>query len=194
MPKINQMFPDFTLPAYYPKEDKEKSVSLDAFKGKWLIIFFYPADFTFVCPTELKDMGKHYAEFQKYNTEIMSVSTDTVFTHKAWMNEEKLLADISYPLAADHTGKLTRELGIFNEISGQADRAAYIIDPEGILQAVEIVAENIGRSAGEILRKLKALDYVRQNPGLACPASWEEGNKTLKPGLDLVGKVAEKLE
>lgn len=194
MPKINQMFPDFTLPAYYPKEDKEKPVSLETFKGKWLILFFYPADFTFVCPTELKDMGKYYEEFKKHNTEIMAVSTDTIFTHKAWMDAEKLLEDIIYPLAADHTGALTRVLGIFNENNGHADRAAYIIDPDGILQTIEIVADNIGRSAGEILRKLKALDYVRKNPGLACPASWEEGAKTLKPGLDLVGKVAEKLE
>jgi len=194
MPKIHQMFPDFTLPAYYPKEDVEKTVSLETFKGKWLVVFFYPADFTFVCPTELKDMGKHYAEFQKYNAEILAISTDTVFTHKAWVSEEKLLEDISFPLAADHTGVLTRTLGIYNENNGHADRAAYIIDPDGIVQTIEIVADNIGRSAGEILRKFKALDYVRKNSGLACPASWEEGDKTLRPGLDIVGKVAEKLE
>lgn len=193
MSKINHSFPDFSLKTYYPKDGSEKMVTLKDFKDKWLIVFFYPADFTYVCPTELRDMARRYDEIQKHNAEVLAVSTDTVFTHKAWRDTEKLLKDVFYPLAADHNGDLTRTLGIFNP-DGTSDRAVYIIDPDGILRAMEIVTDNIGRSAGEILRKLKALSFVREHPGLACPASWDEGQKTLKPDLKIGGKVFEELE
>lgn len=194
MPKIGQKFPDFNLETYLPKEKQTKNLTLNDFKGKWLIVFFYPADFTFVCPTELRDMANRYDEIKKLNGEILAISTDTVYTHKAWLETEKLLENVDYPIAADHAGKLTRELNIFNEDNGVADRGVFIIDPDGVLQAFEIVADNIGRAAGEIVRKLKALDHVRQHPGHACPASWDEGAKDLKPSIKIAGKVYEELE
>jgi peroxiredoxin (alkyl hydroperoxide reductase subunit C) len=193
MYQVDQPFPEFVLEAYFPKEDKVKKISLKSFPRKFLILFFYPADFTFVCPTELADMQRRYKEFQKIGAEIVGVSTDTVFTHKAWLQTEGLLSGIKYPLAADHNGYLSRLLGIYDEESGMAQRAAFIIDPKGILRAVEIVADNIGRSAGEILRKTKALKYVYLHHGKACPASWDEGGFVLSPSIKIAGKVKQAL-
>jgi peroxiredoxin (alkyl hydroperoxide reductase subunit C) len=192
--QIDKKFPHFALEAYDPKKDEIIKISLNDFanpstRKKWVILFFYPADFTFVCPTELLDLNKKYDEFKKFKAEIISVSTDTVYTHKAWLDTEQLLSGISYPMAADHNGKLSQELGIYDEENGMAQRAVFIIDKEGILRAVEIVADKIGRNASEILRKLKALDFVEKNPGLVCPASWDEGKKTLSPSIKKSGKV-----
>ncbi|MEK7518599.1 MAG: redoxin domain-containing protein [Patescibacteria group bacterium] len=193
MPKIGQAFPDFNLDTYHPHDSSRKDVNLAAFKGKWLVVFFYPADFTYVCPTELRDLARNYVDIQALGAEVLAVSTDTVYTHKAWVETETLLKDVRYPLAADHAGLLARTLGILNEVSGIADRGVYIIDPEGLLQSAEVVAENIGRSASEIVRKLRALTYVRNNPGHACPVSWDTNGKDLVPDLKIAGKVAQAL-
>lgn len=194
MSKIGKKFPEFDLETYYPVTEKIKKITNKEFLKKWLIVFYYPADFTFVCPTELKDMASQYDNIKKFNCEVIAVSTDTVFTHKAWIDTEKLLEDVKYPLAADHDGELAKSLGIYNMGSGVADRGIYIIDPDGILQSYEVVADNIGRSASEILRKLKALDHVRRHPNHACPASWDTGQKDLKPDIKIAGKVFEALE
>lgn len=193
MIQLGKPFPTFSLPTYMPEKKEEVKKSLSDFKGKWLLLFFYPADFTFVCPTELRDLAHRYDDIKKLDADILAISTDTVFTHKAWVETEMLLKDVRYPIAADHAGVLTRELGIMNEDNGLAERAVYFIDPDGVLQGLEIVAENIGRSAKEIVRKLRALDHVRRHPQHACPASWEEGDKDLEPSLEIVGKVSEKL-
>ena len=202
--QIDKKFPHFSLETYDPKKDEVIKISLDDFaKKEWVILFFYPADFTFVCPTELLNLNKKYDEFsavggsasggKKQGTEIIAVSTDTVYTHKAWIETEQLLAGLSYPMAADHNGKLSKELGIYDEENGMAQRAVFIIDKEGILRALEIVADKIGRNASEILRKLKALDFVEKNPGMVCPANWDEGEKTLEPSIKKAGKVYKEL-
>ncbi len=193
MPKVNQPFPDFTLETYFPADKTTRTITLNEFSGKWLVVFFYPADFTFVCPTELHDLAKRYAEFQKHNAEIVAVSTDTVFTHKAWRDTEELLQDVQYPMGADHAGDLAKALHIFNAASGIADRGVYIVDPKGNLGAYQVVSDSIGRAASEILRQLKALIHVYDNPGIACPASWDEGQKDLRPDLNISGKVGQAL-
>lgn len=186
---VDQKFPSFSLETYNPTKGEVEKITLKGFEEFWLILFFYPADFTFVCPTELLDLNQKYDEFQKIKAEIIGVSTDTVFTHKAWIETEELLKGLKYQLAADHNGKFSRELGIYDEEKGIAQRAVFIVDPDGILRASEIVADAIGRSAGEILRKLKALDFVRKNPGHVCPASWDEGSPTLEPHIKKAGRV-----
>lgn len=186
--QIDKNFPDFSLEAYWPEKDQIGKITLKYFLGKWIVLFFYPADFTFVCPTELADFSRLYSEFKKIKTDVLAVSADTVFTHKAWIEAELLLAGIKYPLAADHNGKFSRELGVYNEENGMARRAAFIIDPDGVLRAVEIVSDSIGRSVEEILRKLKALQYVNSHPGKVCPASWEKTG-ALTPSIKKAGKV-----
>jgi peroxiredoxin (alkyl hydroperoxide reductase subunit C) len=189
MLNVDQKFPHFSLEVYNPGKETIEKIKSDDLKGRWTILFFYPADFTFVCPTELFDLKKHHDEFKKLKTEVIVVSTDTVYTHKAWIEVEELLKGLQYLMAADHNGKLSRELGIYDEEKGVACRAAFIVDPEGILRAVEVVSDAIGRNAAELLRKLKALQFVREHPGHVCPASWEEGEATLKPGIKKAGKV-----
>ncbi|MCU1370420.1 MAG: ahpC [Ilumatobacteraceae bacterium] len=158
-------------------------------RGKWSVVFFYPADFTFVCPTELGDMADNYEEFQRLGVEIYSVSTDTHFTHKAWHDTSETIGKIQYPMIGDPTGAITRNFGVMREAQGLADRGTFLVDPEGVIQFVEITAEGIGRNAAELLRKVKAAQYVAAHPGEVCPAKWEEGETTLAPSLDLVGKI-----
>lgn len=158
-------------------------------EGKWSVFFFYPADFTFVCPTELGDVADHYDEFQKLGVEIYSVSTDTHFTHKAWHSSSDTIAKIKYTMIGDPTGQLSRNFEVLREDEGLANRGTYIVDAEGIIQAVEITAEGIGRDAADLLRKVKAAQYVAAHPGEVCPAKWQEGDATLAPSLDLVGKI-----
>ncbi len=191
--KIDQKFPEFHLETYDPKNDSVKKISTANFKEKFLVLFFYPADFTFVCPTELADLHKRSAEFKKYNADVMVVSTDTVFTHKAWIETEGLIKGFRFLMAADHNGKLSKELGIYNEENGLAERAAFIIDSGGVLRAADITSDSIGRSAGEILRKVKALNFVSAHKGMACPASWDEGSQALTPSIKISGKVADAL-
>jgi len=187
MVRINEPIPDFELEAYY--NDEIKKIRLSDYRGKWLVLVFYPADFTFVCPTELEEMANSYEDFRNAGAEILSVSTDTVYAHKAWHDVSPAIKKIRYPMVADPTGKLCRAFGTYDENTGLSLRATFIVDPDGILKAMEIHDYNIGRSAREILRKLQALKYTREHKGLVCPASWEPGKETLKPGLDLVGKI-----
>jgi len=164
-------------------------VSDEDLKGKWSVVFFYPADFTFVCPTELGDLADNYAEFQRLGVEVYSVSTDTHFTHKAWHDTSDTIAKIQYTMIADPTTAISQSFDVLREGQGLADRGTFLIDPDGIIQFTEVTAEGIGRNAVELLRKVKAAQYVRSHPGEVCPAKWEEGDDTLAPSLDLVGKI-----
>lgn len=158
-------------------------------KGKWSVVFFYPADFTFVCPTELEDLADNYAEFQGLGVEIYSVSTDTHFAHKAWHDTSDAVKKIGYTMVGDPTGTISRNFEVYIEEAGLADRGTFVIDPQGKIQIVEINAGGVGRDATELLRKVKAAQYVASHPGEVCPAKWKEGEKTLAPSLDLVGKI-----
>ena len=179
------------------KDGKFIEISEKDIKGKWSIFFFYPADFTFVCPTELGDLADHYEEFQKLGVEIYSVSTDTHFTHKEWHSHSDTIGKIKYTMIGDPSWTLTRNFEVMRKYQendeqkelGLADRGTFIIDPKGIIQAVEITAEGIGRDASDLLRKIKAAQYVASHPGEVCPAKWKEGEATLSPSLDLVGKI-----
>lgn len=179
------------------KDGKFIDISEKDIKGKWSIFFFYPADFTFVCPTELGDLADHYDEFQKLGVEIYSVSTDTHFTHKEWHSHSDTIGKIKYTMIGDPSWTLTRNFEVMRKYQendepkelGLADRGTFIVDPKGIIQAVEITAEGIGRDASDLLRKIKAAQYVASHPGEVCPAKWKEGEATLSPSLDLVGKI-----
>ncbi len=159
------------------------------FKGKWSIVCFYPADFTFVCPTELEDLQNNYATLKELGAEVYSVSTDTHFTHKAWHDTSETIKKIEYIMVGDPSHQLSRNFDVLIEEDGVADRGTFIIDPDGVVQALEINAGGIGRDANTIVSKIKAAQYVRNNPGEVCPAKWQEGAQTLKPSLDLVGKI-----
>jgi NADH-dependent peroxiredoxin subunit C len=187
MSLVNTPIPPFTATAYH--DGRFVEVSDEDLKGGWSVVFFYPADFTFVCPTELGDLADSYAEFQRLGVEIYSVSTDTHFTHKAWHDTSDTIAKIRYPMLADPTAQLSRAFEVLREDEGLADRGTFLVDPDGVIQLVEVTAEGIGRNAVELLRKVKAAQYVRAHPGEVCPAKWEEGDDTLAPSLDLVGKI-----
>lgn len=187
MINIGQKIPDLTLEVYH--QDKIKKIKFSDYKGKWIMIMFYPADFTFVCPTELEEAAQHYNEFQKLGAEILSVSTDTVFAHKAWHDQSPAIKKINFPMAADPTRKICQAFGTLIEDEGLSLRASFIIDPNGIIKALEMHDNSIGRSIKELLRKLQAAKFVKEHKGLVCPASWSPGKKTLKPGLKLVGKI-----
>jgi len=187
MLKINEVVPDFKTRAYH--DGKFIDVSLSDYKGKWVTVVFYPADFTFVCPTELEDLQKLYSEFQKNNAEILSVSKDTEFVHKAWHDNSPAIGTIEYPMLADPTGKLCKMFGTYDETDGLSLRGTFLISPEGVLKTIEIHNNDIGRSAKELLRKVQAAKFVAENDGQVCPASWEPGDDTLTPGEDLVGKI-----
>ncbi|WP_295803875.1 alkyl hydroperoxide reductase subunit C [uncultured Microbulbifer sp.] len=184
---INQEIKTFNAKAYQSGDFFD--ISDADLKGKWSVVFFYPADFTFVCPTELGDLADNYAEFQKLGVEIYSVSTDTHFTHKAWHDTSETIGKIQFPMIGDPTGTITRNFGVMIEEEGIADRGTFVIDPEGRIQIVEINAGGIGRDAQDLLRKIKAAQYVAAHPGEVCPAKWKEGEETLAPSLDLVGKI-----
>src|SRR5437867_2361687 len=164
-------------------------VSEDSLKGKCSVFVFYPADFTFVCPTELEDLANTYAEFKKLGVEVYGISTDTHFAHKAWHDTSEAIKKVQYPLIGDPTGALTRNFDVMIEEEGLALRGTFVINPEGQIKLCEIHDNGIGRDAGELLRKVKAAQYVASHPGEVCPAKWNEGAKTLKPSLDLVGKI-----
>ncbi|MEM7405695.1 MAG: alkyl hydroperoxide reductase subunit C [Pseudomonadota bacterium] len=187
MALINQHIPSFSVNAYRDGEFLE--VSDADVLGKWAIFFFYPADFTFVCPTELGDLADYYEELQGRNVEVYSVSTDTHFTHKAWHDSSETINKIKYTMLADPTGAMTRAFDCMRESMGLADRATFLVDPDGIVQAMEITAEGIGRDASYLMNKVKAAQYVAAHPGEVCPAAWKEGEETLAPSLDLVGKI-----
>jgi peroxiredoxin (alkyl hydroperoxide reductase subunit C) len=187
MSLINTQIKPFKATAFHDGEFIE--VTDESVKGKWSVFFFYPADFTFVCPTELGDLADHYAEFQKMGVEIYGVSTDTHFTHKAWHDSSDTIRKVRYPLVGDPTHALSRNFEVLIEDAGIADRGTFVVDPEGRIQVMEITAGGIGRDAAELLRKVKAAQYVAAHPGEVCPAKWKEGAETLAPSLDLVGKI-----
>ncbi len=186
-PKINQPAPLFSAKALHHND--LKTINLTDYRGKWVVLVFYPADFTFICPTELGDLADKYEEFQKLHTEVLSVSTDTVFVHKAWHDNSPTIAKIKFPMLADPTGNICRAYGTYISEEGLSLRGTFIIDPDGILKAFELHDNSIGRSSTELLRKVKAAQFVREHGGEVCPANWEPGKATLKPGLDLVGKI-----
>ncbi|GEL08597.1 alkyl hydroperoxide reductase subunit C [Salisediminibacterium halotolerans] len=163
-------------------------VTEDNFKGQWSVVCFYPADFSFVCPTELEDLQNEYENLKELGAEVFSVSTDTHFVHKGWHDASEKIGKITYPMIGDPAQTISRNFEVLNE-EGLADRGTFIIDPDGIIQAAEINAEGIGRDASILANKIKAAQYVRNNPGEVCPAKWEEGEDTLTPSLDLVGKI-----
>ena len=192
---VGQLVPDFTLETYEPATGHFGTFSLAEAKraGKWTILFFYPADFTFVCPTELADLAEQYDSLKALGAEVLAVSTDTKFTHLAWQREEKLLAGVRYSMAADPTGSVARLFGVYDYETGLALRGTFVINPTGQLVSAEVNFYNVGRNAEELLRKMQANAYLMQHPDEACPAKWHPGQKTLKPSEALVGHVYEAL-
>ncbi|MBI5358160.1 redoxin domain-containing protein [Candidatus Amesbacteria bacterium] len=184
---MGKKLPNLSLSAYYQNDIKE--IKLGDYKGKWLVLIFYPADFTFICPTELEEAAMYYPQFKKLDAEIMSVSTDTGFAHKAWHDSSPSIKKIEFPMLSDPTGKLCRLLGTYIEEEGLSLRATFIIDPTQTIKAYDVHDNSIGRSTEEIIRKLQAAKFVKEHKSLVCPASWKPGKKTLKPGIGLVGKI-----
>lgn len=168
---IGKKAPEFTLEAYQAEQGFKKISSAD-FYGKWIILFFYPRDFTFICPTELREFAKHEIDFKKENAVILAASTDSAHAHKAWF--EKDLPEVKYPVLADTAHTLSRDYGVLVEETGEALRGTFIINPEGILKYIAVSDLSVGRSVTETLRVLKAL-----KTGKLCPAEWHEGEKTL---------------
>jgi len=192
MIRINQKISELdiaNLPFEAFHNEKIKKIKLSDYSGQWLVLIFYPADFTFICPTELEEAAIYYKEFKKLKAEVLSVSTDTVFVHKAWHDQSPAIKKVKFPMVADPTGRLCKEFGTYIEEEGVSLRGSFIIDPDGRLIAYEMHSNSIGRSVEELLRKLQAAKFVREHKGMVCPASWKPGKKTLKPGLDLVGKI-----
>lgn len=167
-----------------------RNINLNDFHGKWIVLFFYPADFTFVCPTELGDLADQYSEFQKEGVEIVSMSIDTVYAHKVWHETSPIIKKIEFPMGSDHLRYQVRRFGVFNEGGdGFAYRATVVINPDGAIQILEIHDSTIGRSATELLKKVKAAIYIHKNPGKVCPAGWKEGDEGMTPSTDMVGKI-----
>ncbi len=185
--RIGDTLPDLELDAFY--EGKDQKININDYEGKWKIFFFYPADFTFVCPTELEELADMYEEFKKEDAEIFSVSTDTVFVHKAWHDSSQAIGKVEFPMVADPTGELCDLFGTYIYDEGVSLRGTFLVDPDGKLVTMEIHDNSIGRSAKELMRKLKAAKFVYEHGDKVCPASWEPGKDTLEPGMDLVGKI-----
>lgn len=184
---IGHEIPDAEVSAYH--NDEIKKIKLSDYRGKWLILFFYPADFTFICPTELEEMAENYEMFQKLGAEVLAVSIDTVFVHKAWHDASPAIKKITFPMLSDVCHELCEMFGTYIPKEGVSLRGTFVIDPDGILRIIEMNDNSVGRSAKELVRKLQAAKFVREHNGQVCPASWEPGAETLKPGLDLVGKI-----
>jgi len=193
--RVGHKVPAFTMEAFDPTEGGFCEVDLGALRaeGKWTILFFYPADFTFVCPTELADLAAKHAELEKLGAEVISVSTDTKFTHLAWKSDERMLADVKFKMAADPTGEVSRFFDVWDFDTGLALRGTFIINPEGALASSEINYYNVGRNGDELVRKMEANNYLKDHPAEACPAKWTPGDKTLTPSEEMVGKVYEAL-
>ncbi len=184
---IGKKLEDFEVPAYHNNDFS--TVSDKDLIGKWNVFFFYPGDFTFVCPTELEDLANNYEAFKEINTEIYGVSTDSEFVHKAWQDASEAISKVQFPMLSDRALKLSRFFGVLLRDEGQALRGTFIVNPNLEIVAYEIHSPGIGRSAKELLRKLKAAQYVHENGDQVCPANWEPGDDTLTPGIDLVGKI-----
>ena len=187
MSLIGKKVSEFKVQAYHNGEFVE--VTSEALKGHWSVVVFYPADFTFVCPTELGELADNYAKFQEIGCEVYTVSTDTHFVHKAWADTSEIIGKIQYPMLADPTGKLARDFEVMIEEEGLALRGSFVINPEGEIKAYEIHDNGIGRNAEELLRKVQAAQFVAEHGDQVCPAKWQPGAETLTPSLDLVGKL-----
>ena len=187
MSLINTQVKPFAATAY--QNGKFIPVTQDTLKGKWSVLMFYPADFTFVCPTELEDLADHHSQFKDLGVELYGISTDSHFAHKAWHDTSDAIKKVNYPLIGDPTGLLSRNFEVMIEEEGLALRGTFVINPEGQIKVMEVHDNGIGRDASELLRKVKAAQYVASHPGEVCPAKWTEGAATLKPSLDLVGKI-----
>ncbi len=187
MSLISSTVKPFKVNAYRNGEFIE--VTDEDLRGRWSALVFYPGDFTFVCPTELEDLAEHYDEFQALGVEIYSVSTDSHFAHKAWHDSSDAVGKVQYTMLADMTQQLSRDFEVLIEEDGQALRGTFVIDPEGEIKTIEVHDNGIGRDATELLRKVKAAQYIAAHPGEVCPAHWDEGAETLTPSLDLVGKI-----
>lgn len=184
---LNSQLPEFTAQAFH--NGSFKTVTSNDLQGQWAIFFFYPADFTFVCPTELVDVAEKYAQLQAMGVEVYSVSTDSHFVHKAWHDASESIRKIKYPMLADPTGALSRAFGVYIEEEGMAYRGTFLVNPEGKIKLAEMNDNSIGRDANELVRKVEAAQFVASHPGEVCPAKWKQGQATLKPSIDLVGKI-----
>lgn len=190
---LGQVVPNFEMEIFDPTKNDFGKISLEEIKGKrqWLVLFFYPADFTFVCPTELDDLADRYKELKDIGCEVLAVSTDTKFSHMAWHQSEKLMEGVKFPMGADPTGKVSKMFGIYDENTGLALRGTFIINPEGKLIGSEVNFYNNGRNADELMRKMQANVYLASHSDEVCPAKWKEGDKTIKPSAKIVGKIYE---
>ena len=192
--KIDEKAPSFDLPAYDPKKDDQVQVSLESLEGKWVVLFYYPADFTFVCPTELKDMADAKSTFDELGVTVLAASTDTHFSHRAWTKSEKLMENFPYIMLSDHNGDVASMYNILDYNSGIAGRGTFVIDPDGIVRVIEVTSGPLGRNSAELIRKIEALQFMREHPGTACPAKWAIGSKTLTPSMKISGEVFEALQ
>ena len=192
--KIDTPSPPFDLPAYDPVKDDTTNISLTDMHGKWTILFYYPADFTFVCPTELRDMANAKEKFTELWVTVLAVSTDTVFSHRAWVKHEGLMKGFPYLMLADHSTEIAAAYNILDEKSGIAWRGTFIIDPHGICRGIEVTSWPLGRNAEELLRKIEALQFMEAHPGTACPARWTPGAKTLTPSIKISGEIEKELQ
>ena len=184
---INSTLPEFSVQAFYKNEFR--TFSDKDLKGKWSVLFFYPADFTFVCPTELEDLCDHYPTLQELGCEVYSVSTDTHFAHKAWYDSSPTVAKVKFPMLADSSAYLSKYFGTYQEAEGLSYRATFVVNPEGVIKLAELHDNSVGRDGKELVRKVKAAKFVYENGSEVCPAKWTSGESTLKPGIDLVGKI-----
>ncbi|MFN3910314.1 MAG: peroxiredoxin [Candidatus Anstonellaceae archaeon] len=187
MLNINDLAPEFNADAFVDGEIKK--INLLDYRGKWIVLFFYPADFTFVCPTELGELAQKYEKIKSLGGEVLSVSTDTVFVHKAWHDNSPTIKKIKFPMIADPSQKICKNYNTLIKEEGLAIRATYIIDPDGRIKAFEFHDNSIGRNIDEVIRKIEAAKFVREKGQEVCPANWKPGDKTIKPGIELVGKI-----
>ncbi len=186
---IDTQIKPFKATAFKPEEEDFVIIDSDKLMGRWCVFFFYPADFTYVCPTELGDLADNYNEFKSRDVEIFAVSTDSHFCHKAWHDSSETIKKIQYTMISDSTFELSRNFGVLRENEGRSERGTFIVDPDGIIKSVEISCEGIGRDAIDLIRKVRAAQYIREHPDEVCPAKWREGEATLAPSLNLVGKI-----
>lgn len=192
--KIDTPAPLFNLPAYDPIKDDETKVNLEDLKGKWTVLFYYPADFTFVCPTELKDMADAKSKFDEMGVTVLAASTDTVFSHRAWVKHEWLMKNFPYLMLADHNLSTADAYNILDNDTGIAWRGTFIIDPNLVVRWIEVTSWPLGRNSDELIRKIEALQFMASNPGTACPAKWAIWSKTLKPSIKIAWEVEEQLK
>ncbi len=191
---IDKEAPRFILPAYDPIKDVEVDVELEAFRWKWTVLFYYPADFTFVCPTELKDMADAKGEFDSLGVTVLAASTDTQFSHRAWVKHEKLMEGFPYLMVADHSLEVADAYWVLDSETWIAARGTFIIDPDGMCRWIEITSGPLWRNSAELIRKIRALQFMRENPGTACPAKWVLWAKTLTPNIKIAWEVADALK